>query len=473
MKKSVSDFLENVCSFVRCREVHEDIKEELMLHLEEKAEGMMNEGKDEENAYEIAVASMGSPSEIGESLDKKHRPRTEWSLIFITAVMAFFGAVIVYLSQETDYYAIDTGRYIFYTLIGIAGAATALFYNYMKLKDYPVYLYISAVCILILCYFIGTPFAGVKRYIRLGYITLNVNHISMILFMWAFAGFTVKYKGEGAWGILRLCGIGVFSLLLYLLQPSVSSAMITGIAYLVILITAINKNHFGGRRGIQTLVTLSAVSLAGIVGVLAMLIRSPRAVQRILFVFDKGASDPYNGGWVYSMADKVLKSAKLFGKAEPFSVESIDRLIPGITSDFALINIIHNYGWLAGIFIILVVAVYLIRLFRVSAKTKSSFGCFLSLGCASLLAIQFAVNILYNLGLFPIVDVIMPFVSYGGSGYLASMICVGTVLSVWRRDNILPAIREKEKTIRIRKKYITFEGSRIIIDFDPDEEQEH
>ena len=59
----------------------------------------------------------------------------------------------------------------------------------------------------------------------------------------------------------------------------------------------------------------------------------------------------------------------------------------------------------------------------------------------------------------------MPFVSYGGSGYIVCMALVGIILSVWRRNNLISYKTEENATITSSKNLISFTDGKLVIDF--------
>jgi rod shape determining protein RodA len=68
---------------------------------------------------------------------------------------------------------------------------------------------------------------------------------------------------------------------------------------------------------------------------------------------------------------------------------------------------------------------------------KDTFGALLAFGVATLLAFQTIVNIGVNLNLLPATGLTMPFISYGGSSLLSTLLGIGLVESVILRHKTL------------------------------------
>ena len=65
-----------------------------------------------------------------------------------------------------------------------------------------------------------------------------------------------------------------------------------------------------------------------------------------------------------------------------------------------------------------------------SEECREPAGNLLAAGCVAILAFHVFVNVAITIHLMPITGLPLPFLSYGGSFYLTTMMCVGTMLSV-------------------------------------------
>jgi len=461
MSRITDGFINDVCSYIKYKGVHKDVKDELSLHIDELKDHYIANGLSEDEAEKRAISDMGNAAEIGEKLNKQHKPQTEWSLIILTALISIFGILIMYVSSNFENHPVSFSKHIFHVVLGAVVLIGMYFTDYIKLKKHPIVLYSAGVFILVLCMLFGTAIAGVKRWLVVGGFAISVNSVAGILFVASFCGLLEKYQGEGFIGIVKLMLWGIGSIVLFVIQPSMSMAFILFIAYAALIIRAISLNHFDGNKKIQMTAVLSLGGIS-VLTALGAFISSPYRLERLLSFWNKGANDPTGSGWIFAMADKVLKSSNLIGKGTPLAEGSIDWVMPEITTDFALLNLINNFGWLVGIILVAIIAIFIVKMFITSNKIKNSFGFYLSLVSCVMLTVQFVINVLINFGLFPYVEVSLPFISYGGTNYLTNMIYVGLILSVWRKNNILP---RTQRNINAKEKMITFVDNKLIIDF--------
>ena len=82
-------FIDKVLSHVKFKFDHEAIREELEEHMEDMLEDFKEEGMDSKEAMASVVLHMGDPDEIGEQLNKAHKPLlgTIWLLSKTAAII--------------------------------------------------------------------------------------------------------------------------------------------------------------------------------------------------------------------------------------------------------------------------------------------------------------------------------------------------------------------------------------------------
>ncbi|WP_461615175.1 permease prefix domain 1-containing protein [Clostridium sp. Marseille-QA1073] len=76
----ISSYLEEVCSVIKCKEVHSEIKEEIRSHIEELSLEYIVNGHKEDEAYKLAIRDMGSSEEIGIKFDRYMKESSNISL---------------------------------------------------------------------------------------------------------------------------------------------------------------------------------------------------------------------------------------------------------------------------------------------------------------------------------------------------------------------------------------------------------
>ncbi len=114
--------------------------------------------------------------------------------------------------------------------------------------------------------------------------------------------------------------------------------------------------------------------------------------------------------------------------------------LPERHNDFIFAIIANQWGFFGCL---AVLALFLILLWcglEIASANTDPFARLLAAGITTIFAIQIIVNVAMTLGLMPITGITLPFVSYGGSSLLVSMLCVGLLNNIgrWRPFTVAP-----------------------------------
>lgn len=457
MDDKIKKFLDSVCGHIKYKPIHEDIKSELTVHINELKDAFMNETQDEQSSIDLAISAMGNCGEIGSQLNKQHKPKTEWSLIGLTAVIALIGSAILYVTSNiSPFQPINFERHLMFSAVGLTVLFGVYFFDYTKIRRFSLPIFVVSLAMLLI---LGSHVVGGRMMIILHF-PISIE-IFVPIFLISFAGFIHKAEGKGGLAALKLFVPGFISVLL-LLQFSLSHAFALSVGYVILITAAIFKNHFGGNKKAQIITLLTA--LTGSLGLIffSVIFFSAFRMTRLSSFLNRGLSDPLGTGFTRVVADQWLLNSNLFGPAtETLDGRSFQSMLPNIAHDYVVVNIIGTFGWAAGILFILTVITLICRMIITVSKIKNGYGFYVSLAACTILAVQFIVGILVNFGLLPATSIYVPFVSFGLTGYVVGMALVGLVLSVWRRDDIIPA----EQVIDDKGRFVEVCDGKVIIDF--------
>ena len=107
--------------------------------------------------------------------------------------------------------------------------------------------------------------------------------------------------------------------------------------------------------------------------------------------------------------------------------------MPAAETDFAFAALSEEWGFLGAIALLGLFLMLLMTMMGISARSGDKFGAMLALGMASVLFWQVFVNAAMCMGLFPVVGIPLPFISYGGTSLIMSMFAVGLTINVGMR----------------------------------------
>lgn len=108
------------------------------------------------------------------------------------------------------------------------------------------------------------------------------------------------------------------------------------------------------------------------------------------------------------------------------------KFLPDRDNDFIFATIAHQWGFLGCLSVLGLYALMVGCGLEIAANNTDPFGRLLAIGIIAMFAVEVLVNVSMTLGLMPITGLTLPFVSYGGSSLLVSMISVGLLNNVGR-----------------------------------------
>lgn len=106
------------------------------------------------------------------------------------------------------------------------------------------------------------------------------------------------------------------------------------------------------------------------------------------------------------------------------------RYLPEAHTDFAFSIWCQEQGFIGAVLIFICFLALAYYGQRISYKAKDLFGQFLAAGITFLLVGQGVVNMLMIAGFFPVVGVPLPFISYGGTSLMVTMMAVGILSNI-------------------------------------------
>lgn len=436
MDKKINKFLSSVCSYIKNKEVHKEVYEELKSHIYEIVEEYEESGLTEEEAINKAIERMGNPNDIGEKLNKVHKPKIDWINIGLITIMMLIGLGInlslnsYQLSGEVFYRKFFLYKKIKELFIETLVVISFYFFDYRKLQKHSYKIYIFSIGILvlnlidrnnkinefILSIFENSDIVSIIIPILLisivGIIFLEFNEISeKIIFD--------KFK------FIKLIAILIAPIILIGATEQMGKLLLYFLVINVILICSNLKKRY------KINIVLMETIIFVISFVKIVVLSSYRRIS--LFGFLRPEKYIESSGNFYLNIKENIKSLSLFG--EKFNQS--DYLYYNMIDNDLIINyILKSFGIIGFIFIASLILFFVIRNFKNIFKVKDSYGKFFVICIFSIFTIEFIMSLLFNFGLSPI-SYGLPFISQGKGNIIVIMAMTGLMLSVYRRKNIV------------------------------------
>ncbi|MCS7153697.1 MAG: rod shape-determining protein RodA [Bacteroidia bacterium] len=158
---------------------------------------------------------------------------------------------------------------------------------------------------------------------------------------------------------------------------------------------------------------------------------APHQKQRIQVLLDP-YKDPRGSGWNTIQARIAITAGGFSGQGYGKGLQSKLDFIPQRHTDFAFCGIAEEWGWIGGVFVILLYIAFLLRITWLAESANNQLALLYGYGLAAVLWIHFLINIAMIVGLFPVVGIPFPLISYGGSSWVAIGLGVGILQSFYR-----------------------------------------
>lgn len=421
--KEIQDYISRICTQVTFHDVHQEIKLELTAHIQEIMEEYLQQGLSEKEAVKQALAQMGEADIIGKQLDLVHKPKPEWTVLFLSFLFVNIGLLAMYFIQKQSLLTYDLilfERSLIFSLMSLIIIIGLYFFDYRKLERFSKHIYLGALIILIFTIFWGTQFNGSSSWLIIGPFSVNVVAISPFLFIAALAGIFNKWDWKSPQKLVQGLALIAIPFIFILMAPSLSTGAVYVLGGMVLMI-------FSGAK-LKQIILIPGSFLAVLI---LYMITVPNRLNRF-FIFLNPESDPSGSGWLNIQLSRIISDSGLFGQGLTFDPQ----IIPELHTDFIFAFITYTFGWIASILLIVFVVMFLVRIAGIARQVKNDYGRLLISGFVSIMAIQFLWNILMNLGLAPLSAVGLPFISYGGSQLIINAAVVGIISSIYRRKNV-------------------------------------
>jgi rod shape determining protein RodA len=349
----------------------------------------------------------------------------DWGILITTVFLMAIGLLCVYSSTAGMGSGIFV-RQLLWICIGTLFLAIAFLVDYRTLMYSAWPFYGLVVTALVLVFVIGKEISGAKRWIVMGPMRMQPSEIAKIFVIIWMAYWAEKKKHILLHGIRELIFPAVIIFIptvLILLEPDLGTAAIVAfIAIAMFLMLGIRRS---------TILTIGGLFLSA----LPFLWFSLKDYQRQrIFTFLDPSRDPLGSGYHAIQSKIAVGSGGLIGKGFLHGTQTQLKFLPEHHTDFIFSVVAEEWGFLGSGVLIFLYMMLITKIITVGFKAKDRFGALLCFGIATYFTLHVFINISMAIGIFPVVGVPLPFISYGGSFMIINMICIGIVLNVaWRR----------------------------------------
>ena len=353
--------------------------------------------------------------------------------LFISViVICIFGILMIYSSSSiwSNYKYNDSFRYLkLQTMFFIIGLLIMIFISKI---DYHLYLKYSnkllLICfillILVLIPGLGQIRNGSRSWFGIGGFGIQPSEfmkLSLIIFTSKYLVNNIKEIRNIKRGVFPILLVNLLAFLLIMLEPDLGSGVIILVSVIGLLfISGVNMSFF------------IKIGVLGLIGLTSLIIAAPYRIKRITAFLNPWA-DPLGTGFQSIQSMYAIGPGGLFGMGLFNSIQK-HFYLPEPQTDFIFSIISEEFG-IFGIIIVSSLFILIIyRIIKIALSCNELFPKYLSFGIAFQLSFQIILNLGVVTALFPVTGVTLPFLSYGGSSLIITMISIGIVLNISRNN---------------------------------------
>ncbi len=362
------------------------------------------------------------------------------SPLVINNVVTLLSVSFVMLSRLSPEKALR--QFLIVTLSVIFACVIPYFILKLKaIRQFSLWFGVLGVVLLLLVFLLGSVTNGSRLSFTIAGITFQPSEFVKLLFVFFAAGELARPEEEEdpfipdllgrlpRWGrILISTGIAGVHVLILVLSRDLGAALIFFVIYAVMLYAAL-----------KTPLVLAGAAVLGVCGALVGYRLFSHVQTRVIAWLD-----PYsvidNQGYQIAQSLFAIGTGSWFGMG---LMKGSPGKIPIVTADFIFSAISEEFGTIFGVCLLLVCVNLFLMFMNAAMQTADPFYRLIALGLSASYAIQLMLSVGGVTRFIPLTGVTLPFLSYGGSSVMVSMVMIAVIEGIY-------ALREQEKPVKTR-----------------------
>ena len=354
-------------------------------------------------------------------------------LVLLLAIIALLaiGLIMVASASAPESLNITKGASVFHFglrqlvhgIIGLVLLFIAMKTPYQNLKKFTVPIALITLGLLVAVLFLGDAVKGSRRWIDLGFFPVQPSELAKITVIIVLAHYLSEIK-KGVTNlmvgvVLPLVFVCIICLLI-LLEPDLGTSMVIFGTLMIMMFAA-------GARMLH----LGWVTLMGLAAGTVLVISEPYRAKRLVAFVDPW-KDPQGDGWQIIQSLYALGSGGPFGLGLGMGRQKFDYL-PEAHTDYIFSILGEELGLLGTVLVLTCFFILAWRGFKAALSAPDTFGRLLATGITSSIVLQAFLNIGVVTSSIPVTGITLPFLSYGGSSLIISLLSVGILLNISKK----------------------------------------
>lgn len=363
-------------------------------------------------------------------LRRERTARPDMLLVIPYLVLSALGLVMIYSASAPRLETLglnptrDLERQAIFVIIGFVGFAVTSMIDLRALKRWvPAIYLISVVSLVLVLSPLGASVKGAQRWIPVGPYQFQPAEIAKIAVVLGLAGLLSAAAKPMRWDrVARGVALVAVPSLLIFLQPDLGTMLTFGfIAIVMIFIAGATFRQMGALLVAAILVAVGVFQVGAV--------KEYQLVR--LTAFLDSAADPLGPGYNQLQSEIAIGTGGLMGKGLFNGTQTNLRFVPEQSSDFIFTALGEQLGFIGSAFVLVLFGVIIWRILMAAVNARDRFGQLVAIGVAAVVSFHVFVNVGMTVRLMPVTGLPLPFMSAGGTVFVAMSVALGLVHSVW------------------------------------------
>lgn len=340
-------------------------------------------------------------------------------LLLAALALTAYGIFAVYIAgtDDNEAYAFNQGLGF---VLGLAFAVPLALLDYRILQRYLKYIYVATIVILLAVMFFGFVAGGAQSWIDVGPVQVQPSEFAKVLMVVVLAGYMIEHPVSQNKNFLKSLGLIAAPTMLVFLQPDLGTALVFGAIF-------VTMAYIGGARILQLGALGAAGALVTYLAIKVGILADYQVARLTAFLDQSGGNDI---GYQVAQSKMAIGSGGLTGKGLDATTLANLGFLPEDHTDFIFSNLAERLGFAGAILLIFLFFVLTWRILHIATVSRDRFGVLLAVGVGTIFLFHVFVNIGMTMGIMPVTGIPLPFISYGRSSLVVSIISLGLLQSI-------------------------------------------
>jgi len=355
--------------------------------------------------------------------------RVNLVLIFLVLALLSLSLLTLYsLGRDSQADLAFFYKQLLWVCFGLIAFGALAFFNYNRLKNLALPLYLLNNLLLLLIYFMGKTSLGAQRWLEISGFKFQPSEFAKLIFIIVLATYLSEQKEEELnWKSIFIGSLilAVPSLLIFA-QPDLGTSLVLVAIFGGFLLVA--------KASPRKLFILALIAYIAVFAAFKLNLLHDYQMKRLV-VFLNPQVDPLGSGYNIKQSVIAVGSGQIRGKGLFAGTQSRLNFLPPAArhTDFIFAVFAEETGFIGSAILITLFFLLFSQSLRIAVLARDYFGLLLATGFVTMWAFQVLVNIGMTIGIMPVTGIPLPFFSYGGSSIIMNLSAVGILLNIYAR----------------------------------------